>query len=450
MLKISRDNISTDTLTDFGDASFLQLPLQGYLDAIDITPIGPQIALANALNDPRFRFVTACFSRRVGKTYISNIVGQVKLLEPGTTVLIIAPDYTLASISWDLQQGFVKHFELETIRNNAKDRVLMLENGSMIRVASVMKVDSAVGRSYDLIIFDEAALNDGGKKAFNIALRPTLDKINSKCVFISTPRGNNYFHEFFERGYNDDYPDWVSLHCDWKENPRATPEEINSAKRGMSKGEFEQEYLANFTTFEGQIWDFSEEYVQDLTGLKQRLMGGASIDVIGGLDIGFRDNTAMCVIACIPGDAEAVREDGGPDWAARKDMYYIVGEYCENRVTTAEQAENIGELEDTYDVDPIFIDSAAQQTRYDLAQIYDISTVNAKKDKLPGINFIAALVQNGQIIVDEQCMEVVHCLFNYKWDDKSQLEKPVHDRASHMADAIRYAIYTYGTGYLSF
>jgi hypothetical protein len=449
MLRISRDDIPTDALVDYGSSSFLRLPLQGYLDAINITPIGPQIALANAVNNPKYRFIVACFSRRVGKTYISNIIGQVKALEPGSTILIIAPDYTLASISWDLQQNFIKAFELETDRNNAKDRVVVLTNGTMIRIASVAKVDSAVGRSYDLIIFDEAALNPDGKRAFNIALRPTLDKINSKCIFISTPRGANYFQEFFERGFSDEFPDWASLHCDWEENPRATPAEIESAKRGMSDAEFEQEYLANFTVFEGQIWNFKEEYVQDLTTLKMRAMEGRE-EVVGGLDIGFRDNTALAAIACLPGDPTANLDSGNPDWDARKNMYYIIGEYCENRVTTARQAEQIGDLEEMYDIDPIYIDSAAQQTRFDLAQIHDISTINAKKDKLPGINYVASLVENGQLIVDETCVEAVHCLFNYRWDDKSSLEKPVHDRSSHMADAIRYALYTHATGALDF
>ena len=46
-------------------------------------------------------------------------------------------------------------------------------------MGSINQVDSVVGRSYDLIIFDEAALVDG-KDAFNVALRPTLDKENSK------------------------------------------------------------------------------------------------------------------------------------------------------------------------------------------------------------------------------------------------------------------------------
>ena len=61
-------------------------------------------------------------------------------------------------------------FDVELERSNAKDKVIELKNGSIIRMGSVSQADSVVGRSYDLIIFDEAALNDEGSEVFNIQL----------------------------------------------------------------------------------------------------------------------------------------------------------------------------------------------------------------------------------------------------------------------------------------
>ena len=91
-----------------------------------------------------------------------------------------------------------------------------------IRDSSLSTVDSCVGRSYDLIIFDEAALGADGEAAFNVALRPTLDKPNSKAIFISTPRGkNNWFSKFFDRGFTEDFPEWCSITADYTENSRS-------------------------------------------------------------------------------------------------------------------------------------------------------------------------------------------------------------------------------------
>ena len=138
----------------------------------------------------------------------------------------MSPNYSLSQISFDLQRGLIKHFDLEVIRDNAKDKVIELSNNSTIRMGSINQVDSVVGRSYDLIIFDEAALTDG-RDAFNVALRPTLDKDNSKAIFISKPRGkNNDFAEFYYRGYNDEFPEWASRQATNNENPRVSKEDI--------------------------------------------------------------------------------------------------------------------------------------------------------------------------------------------------------------------------------
>ena len=86
-------------------------------------------------------------------------------------------------------------------------------------------------RHYDLIIFDEAALADG-RDAFNVALRPTLDKDNSKAIFISTPRGkNNWFSDFFYRGFSDEFKEWASIRATYKDNPRMSETDIAEARK---------------------------------------------------------------------------------------------------------------------------------------------------------------------------------------------------------------------------
>ena len=211
-IEISRSDITGDYLLDLeSETRFLKLPIEPYLNLLEVTPLPSQVALINAVNSPKYRFISAAISRRQGKTYIANIVGQLVSLVPASNILIMSPNYALSQISFDLQRQLIKHFDLEVKRDNAKDKVIELSNGSTIRMGSVNQVDSCVGRSYDLIIFDEAALADG-RDAFNVALRPTLDKPNSKAIFISTPRGrNNWFSQFWNRGYTDEFAEWCSI-----------------------------------------------------------------------------------------------------------------------------------------------------------------------------------------------------------------------------------------------
>ena len=432
-VEVSRRDIISNEIVELGsEAKFLKLPIGPYLNLLNVKPLPSQVAIINAINNPKYRFVSAAVSRRQGKTYIANIIGQLVSLVPGSNILIMSPNYSLSQISFDLQRNLIKHFDLEVTKDNAKDKVIEISNGSTVRMGSVNQVDSCVGRSYDLIIFDEAALADG-KDAFNVALRPTLDKENSKALFISTPRGrNNWFSEFFYRGFSEEFPEWCSIRATYQDNPRMSETDIAEARKSMSEAEFKQEYEADFNTYEGQIWKFNfETQVKDLSQLDTSKM-----DVFAGLDVGFKDPTAMCVIAY--------------DWENEK--YYLVDEYLNNERTTEQHAEEIQKLIDRWDIDYIYIDSAAQQTRFDFAQNYDISTINAKKSVLDGIGHVSAIIDNDYLYVDQECGESLKCLDSYQWDPNPNLikEKPKHNMASHMADGLRYGLYSFQTSQVSF
>ena len=433
MIEISRSDIVSDYLMEFDkEERFIKLPINSYLELLGIDPNTSQTALINAVSNPKYRFICASVARRQGKTYISNIIGQLVCLIPNSHVLLMSPNYSLSQISFDLQRQLIKHFDLEMLRDNAKDKVIELSNNSTIRMGSINQVDSVVGRSYDLIIFDEAALTDG-RDAFNVALRPTLDKDNSKAIFISTPRGrNNYFAEFYHRGFSDEFPEWCSIKATWHENPRVSEQDIIEAKKGMSEAEFAQEYMADFNVFEGQVWSFNhEECVADLSEFDTSKM-----DVFAGLDVGYKDPTAFCVIAY--------------DWEEEK--FHLVDEYLNSERTTEQHAAEIRKMIDKWDIDYIYIDSAAAQTRFDFAQNYDISTINAKKSVLDGIGHVAGVIDNDKLIVNQTCRESLMALDQYQWDPNPNLlkEKPKHNQASHMADAIRYALYTFETTATSF
>ena len=430
-LQISRADVVSDYIIEDLPNAFLKVPITAYLDSLGIDPLPSQMALVNAIN--RYRFVVAALSRRQGKTYIANIIGQCVALVPGCNILIMSPNYSLSQISFELQRQLLKHHGIKPDKDNAKDKVIELENGSTIRMGSINQVDSCVGRSYDLIIFDEAALADG-MDAFNVALRPTLDKPNSKAIFISTPRGKtNWFSVLFNRGYDIDeegshrsFPEWCSIKAQWMDNPRMSPSDVEEAQATMSKAEFAQEYLADFNQYEGQIWQLDPDCIREPEAHE---IERNKLDIVAGLDLGFKDPTAMCVIG----------------YNSDQEKFFFLDEYFDNEETTSGHAKNIQKLIEEYDIDYIYIDSAAQQTRFDFARDYDIPTINAKKSVLDGIGYVASLVDNNKIIVSPRLKEVLRAFDAYRWDPNPNLvkEKPVHDIASHMADAIRYALYSF-------
>ena len=126
MLTISRPDVASDSITEFAAAQrFIKLPIVNYLKllpAVDpVTHImgtawdqinAAQIALINAVNNPKYRFVCAALARRLGKTYIANVIGQLVMLVPNCNILIISPNYNLSSISFELQRKLIRSFDL--------------------------------------------------------------------------------------------------------------------------------------------------------------------------------------------------------------------------------------------------------------------------------------------------------------------------------------------------
>jgi len=426
-MQVSRSYLEYGALVDFPVADrFLKLPIENFLEIEGIEPIAPQIAMINAIQDPRHRQIVGCLSRRTGKTFISNTIAFMKAMEPETCVLIVSPNYSLTNISWNEQIKMLEKHGIEIVSRNKTDREIKLENGSMIKFGSVSQADSLVGRSYDLILFDEAALDAKGIDCYNIQLRPTLDKPNSKVIFISTPRGLNYFYDFYMRGFEEDKPTWISVHSTCKDNPRMTNADIEEAKGSMSRAEFEQEYNANFTTFEGQIYEGFDwdSCVEDLSA-----MDFSDCDTIMGIDPGYKDATGAVVLK----------------YSFDEDIFYCVWDYEVAGKTTAVHCVAFNEQIEGHDVDLVFVDSAAAQFRADMAADYDIPSNLAKKSVQDGIAYCQMLVETGKLIVDKNCEHVLHMLNNYRWDPSPNLikPKPLHDHTSHIADALRYALYSY-------
>ena len=440
MLTISRPDVAHTFITEFPASSrFIKLPVAAYLKLLPaVDPVTyakstawdelnrPQTALINAINNPKYRFICAALARRLGKTFIANIIGQLVVLVPGCHVLIVSPNYSLSTISFELQRKLIKSFDLEVSKDNLKDKIIELSNGSTIRMGALSTVDSCVGRSYDLIIFDEAALGKNGKDAFNVALRPTLDKPNSKAIFISTPRGmNNWFSEFYHRGFSEEYKEWCSITADYTENDRMKESDVDEARRSMSKAEFEQEYLASFTTFEGQIYSYNGECTQEFTH-------SDGSEYFGGLDPGYRDPTAFVVLAYVPSI----------------DKFHVIDEFLESEKTTEQHANAMKEYITKYGIETIFIDAAAAQMASDLAYMYDIATIKGKKQVLEGIAYLQTIIEQDRLLVAPHCVHTLSMLDQYAWDRSETnkpliTERPLHNIHSHIADALRYAIYTY-------
>jgi hypothetical protein len=384
-----------------------------------------QLAMIKGLEENRFWVHLS--ARRTGKSFAAAIAALAKLLEPNQQVTVVAPNYNLSSIIWDYVTNFIKQLQLEVEKFNTKDRVVKLINGSIFRLLSAENKEGLVGRAANFLIVDEAAVIENDEY-YTQALRPTLSTFpDSRVLFITTPRGKkNYIYKYYQRGQKgpNKQENWGSAKFDYTVNKDLQQSDIDEAKATMPKNQFLQEYYCDWMSFEGQIYAIKEDHKKDLSKIIKPK--SPRYDFIGGLDVGYRDETVFVVIAT----------DG--------DTYFIVDEYVAKEQKTSTIAEKIKELQIYWDVSNIYIDAAAAQTRADLAYDYDIYCDNAIKDIKAGIAHLQNLVEKNNLLFDQDKAHYVYEMMSaYRWNNKTEQEKPIHDESSHASDAVRYAVYSH-------
>jgi hypothetical protein len=64
----------------------------------------------------------------------------------------------------------------------------------------------------------------------------------------------NDFKAFFDRGQDPEREDWASWQMPTSTNPHIAPEEIEAARQDMTEAAFNQEFLAQFVSWEGAVF----------------------------------------------------------------------------------------------------------------------------------------------------------------------------------------------------
>jgi PBSX family phage terminase large subunit len=402
--------------------SFFKVPIEKLAEKLPtkVTFNESQLDMIRGLEENRFWVHIS--ARRTGKSYGAAILAFAKLLEPNQQVMVVAPNFSLSSIIWDYVTDLIKKMEIETDQYNQKDKVVKLVNGSVFRLLSANNRDSLVGRAANLLIIDEAAIIPDDEY-FIRDLRPALSTFkDSRCLWISTPRGKgNYLYEYYLRGQDEEYNNWGSAVHSWRSNPMLSESDVEEAKKAMTRAMYLQEYECEWTSTEAQIYEYidEEKHIGEYTNRPY-------IEVIAGLDVGYRDDNAFVVIGF----------DG--------DKYYILDEYTSKESTTSELAGVLQEKIEEWEIETIYIDAAAAQVKADFAYDYDIFCTNAIKSVNDGINFVQVLLEQDKLFFDvEGGMHAFRSMAAYKWNTTTAVPKPLHDWASHICDAVRYALYTH-------
>ncbi len=191
--------------------------------------------------------------RQFGKTSLMLNISIKEMLQSKyknnklPAVLYVTPT---TSLGVDVFKELLSYIPEEVIEEMNQTRLYFkLKNGSTFRIISAESGETAFrGKRHSLVICDEFAHYKDAKNLFLNGIEPTLLSYDGgRVFFISTPKGQNYFFEVYNRGKNK-LNGWESFHFTTYDNPYLSKSYIDSKKEEMGELPFNQEILGIFAS----------------------------------------------------------------------------------------------------------------------------------------------------------------------------------------------------------
>jgi predicted phage terminase large subunit-like protein len=198
----------------------------------------------------------------------------------GQHVWWVAPTFPLAEQGWAVIERMVSRIP-ETRTEGRPIWRATLSNGGSIQAKSADNPDSLRGATLDGLVLDEAAI---AKPNTWPTLRPTLTVRKGWAMFISTPKGTNWFYDLYEgvpkrKG-------WARWQIPSVDSPFVPPDDVEASRQEMSSLLFAQEFLAEFISYSSGIFraDWFVHY-------QERFEGDERVYVLGDEAIRLADCT---------------------------------------------------------------------------------------------------------------------------------------------------------------
>lgn len=223
-----------------------QLTVQGF------TPTTKQKEIIDACLAKDIKYIIGCFGRQAGKSFTAmNLLLKWVLEDNGSVAMWVSPVYSQAKKVFTELTNTIAGTGL-TKSVNKSELTITFINGSVIYFRSGEREDTLRGYTLTYLVIDEAAyIKDN---VWTEVLRPTVLVQGKKVLFISTPKGKNWFYQVAMRGISDEYPTYKTFFATSFDTPFITAEELEEAKLSLPETIYKQEILAEFIDDGGEVF----------------------------------------------------------------------------------------------------------------------------------------------------------------------------------------------------
>jgi phage terminase large subunit len=367
--------------------------------------------------------------RRAGKT-VAAINGQVKTALtcqlPRPRTAYVAPYLKQAkTVAWD----YLKHYTapIPGVQWNEAELRADFPNGGQVRLYGADNADALRGIYLDDVDCDE--FGDWDPSAWTEVIRPALSDRNGRATFSGSARGKNTFYDLLRRAQlgAEGWAWWV---LKASQTGLLTPAELEDARNSMDENTYAREYECDFDASIEGAYFATEMAKADADKRICRVPVDPVVKVDTWWDLGIDDATAIWFVQDCGQerhiiDYMEVSGEGLPQIAKRLDAKdYRYGRHVlPHDANARELGTGVSRIETLEKLGIRNTDVIPQQEVAD--------GINAARLMLSKCWFDA-----------ERCERGIEALKQYRreWDGKRQVwrERPLHDWASHAADAFRY------------
>jgi len=365
--------------------------------------------------------------RRFGKTVreINELVKQAATCDkPNGRFAYIAPYYAQAkAIAWD----YLKHYSRPLLARPPLESELSVElvNGSRIRLFGADNPDALRGLYLDGVVLDE--YGDMRPTVWGEIIRPLLTDRKGWASFIGTPKGKNHFHALAEQA--KDSPDWFYQQLKASVTGVVAEDELRDARQHMTAEQYAQEFECAFDVPAlGAI--YAKEISEATTsGRICSVPYDRAALVHTAWDLGVGDDTCIWFWQSVGREIRLI------------DYYANRGQPVTHYLSVVRQrGYDYGHHYVPHDAEARERWTANTMTQVAEGQGFRMQVL-PREDVEQGINAVRMLF-NRCWFDEAKCREGLDALMNYRREYAEKLGQfkptPLHDWASHGADAFRY------------
>lgn len=370
--------------------------------------------------------------RRAGKTVacvMELVTRALATPKKDARYAYIAPFFSQAkNVAWD----YLKRYAAPVATRFSESELSVdLINGSRIRLFGADNPNALRGMYLDGVVLDEYA--DMRPGLWGEVIRPLLTDRKGWAIFIGTPKGRNAFYKLI---YGDEHgvgaindPEWFTLTLRASETGILSAEELRNARKSMTEAQYEQEFECSFeAAIVGAI--YAKELKRSRAGGRIRSVPyEPGCLVFTAWDLGRGDSTAIWFFQWVGPELRVIDYYENSDETVPHYMGVLKG-----------RGYNYDTLYLPHDADHLLMGSEKSIAAQVRANGFHVEIVPNMKIE-HGINQARLLI--GKCFFDAQkCKDGLEALTHYQWDYSLRLDEvkaiPLHNWASHGADAFRY------------